>query len=221
MHPFLSKLSLGALMIIFNLFFGFKSSCNDLIHKGGANIIYIYPKENQVIYYHDLILRWQNKENKGCQRLQLSIVKDFSEIFIDTILQGYSFPIKDLEKNKEFYWRITDASTDIINPYSADYSFFKTTSLHLQYPENNFGLNLIPTYAGDQQLLFIDNPHLLKYSLSILSIEDKSRIFDRQTCSSNQCIPTYKLPKGKYILKIHFTEKEINSISEVLLTQDE
>ena len=221
MYPFLSKLSFGFLLVFFQIFFGFKSSCAAFFEKCISTVEYIYPKENQVIFYQNLRLSWQNRKDIAIQRLQISSHKDFSDILIDTIVEGFTFDIESLEKNKEFYWSITDAADENVKPYIGDYSFFKTTSLHLQYPENILSLNFIPVHTGNQQLLFIDNPELLSYSISIFSFEENIRKLDRVTCSSYQCVPIYKLPKGKYKLKIHFTEKEDNHTSEILLTQNE
>ncbi len=221
MYLFLSKLTLGVILIFFQLSIGGKASCESKIDQGIFALEYIYPKENQVVYYQNLKLNWQHHGGEFNQRFQLSRTKDFSETFIDTLIQGFSFEIESLEKNKEFYWRISDTSRKTDNSYMADYSFFKTTSLNLEGVDSSFALNLIPTHTGDQQLLFIDNPGLLNYSISIFSADENIKKFDRITCSANQCVPVYKLPKGKYILKIHFFQKEPDNISEILLTQNE
>lgn len=140
---------------------------------------------------------------------------------MDTILNDHLFTIKSLKENKEYYWRILNESEKIGKQNYNDYSFFKTTSLLLQYEKNTSGLNLIPTYAGDQQLLLIDNPLCKNYSITIVNIEEKIRKIDRTTSSASQWIPTYKLPKGNYILRIHIPEQEYNNISEIMLTQNE
>jgi hypothetical protein len=197
-------------------------------HYGVANtfkklpqIKYIYPQENQVVYFQNLQLNWQNIQGKSNQRLQISCSKNFEIMFMDTILNDHLFTIKSLKENKEYYWRILNESEKIGKQNYNDYSFFKTTSLLLQYEKNTSGLNLIPTYAGDQQLLLIDNPLCKNYSITIVNIEEKIRKIDRTTSSASQWIPTYKLPKGNYILRIHIPEQEYNNISEIMLTQNE
>jgi hypothetical protein len=220
LYLFSIKSSFGAIFILFLLTLGKGECCATNLAPNKATIEYIYPAINEVIYYQNLTLMWQNYHTSR-QRLQLSQCKDFSTTLIDTMVNGNTFNIKSLEINKEYYWRIVHKTIDASNSVWEDYSFFKTTSLQLGQTDQNLKLKLIPIYAGDLQLLYIDNPELLQYTISIFTADDNIKKFDRVTCSAYQYVPTYKLAQGKYILKIHFTEKEDNNISEILLTQNE
>lgn len=182
---------------------------------------YIFPKENQVVFNCNLTLQWRSNASVSHQRLQISFSKNFDHSIIDTVLSGQSFILEKLEKNKEYYWRILMVVPDMNKPIYSDFSFFKTTSLQLQEPDQTLRLNLIPTYAGEQQVLYIDNPYHIHYVVEVKNARDNTMIFNRQSFSSSECIPTYKFPKGKYILTFQFSEDAKQRTQEILLTQTE
>lgn len=182
-----------------------------------ASTRYIYPQENQTVYYKNVTLNWSLNIKPSPVTLQISENKNFTCIIIDTLINSSSFHTSVLGKSKEYFWRILSSDE---NREDQLFSFFKTTTLKIDY-HTPCCLQLIPTTLGELPLLYIDNPDFKQYSISIHSLDNFEKVIEKKSGSEYQCIPAYKFPKGRYLIKIQVPEEEINNISEILMTKDE
>jgi len=201
-----------------------KIKADDLVHFSNFNaqIKYVYPTENQVVFYDHIRLQWNNKNPQTDQRLQVSCHKDFTYIILDTVLQGESFVLPKLEKNREFYWRIfADSSKTKASYQYFSFCFFKTTSLHLHDIEMMHDFQIIPSHIGNIQLLYVDNPNQKQYTISIFDIKNRVKVLEVKSKSSYQCIRTQNLVKGSYLMKLQIDSYPEKTAQEIRFTQAE
>lgn len=181
------------------------------------DVNYLFPTENQTVFYKEITLSWTCHKKMDGGLLQISENKDFTSLVLETQVKGNSFTAFHLTHTKEYYWRV-------INPADSknynDFSFFKTTSLNIDY-RTPCCLNLIPTHIGDQPLLYVDNPDSRHYTISIHDLDNFDKVLEKNSSSEYQCIPAYKLSKGKYLIKIKVPDEEYNNISEIVMIKDE
>ncbi|MBK9568177.1 MAG: hypothetical protein IPO37_24380 [Saprospiraceae bacterium] len=182
-----------------------------------SRLKYIFPQENQTVFYKDITLTWSIGNLQPIVTLQISENRDFSHIILDTVISGTALNMPLLAKSKEYFWRVL---TNENSEKSGQYSFFSTTALKIEY--NTFCcLNLIPTCIGELPLLYIDNPDFKHYTVSIHHLGNFEKVLERNSASEYQCIPAYKLAKGKYLIKIKIPDEEHNNISEIIMIKDE
>lgn len=179
-------------------------------------IQYIYPQENQTIYYKNITLSWSNGSVPHSGIIQISENKEFTKIITESQVTQNSYSTSALGKCREYYWRVLsmDKKSD------GQYSFFKTTTLLLHF-QTPCCLNIIPTSIEDKALIYVDNPEFRNYNIAIHDLDNFERVLERHSASEYQCIPVYKFRKGRYLIRIKVPDEENNNISEILMTMEE
>ncbi|MBK8054813.1 MAG: hypothetical protein IPK35_16480 [Saprospiraceae bacterium] len=197
----------------FSCLYGFK---DDAV-TSSSRLRYVFPQENQTVFYKDITLKWSISRLQPMVTLQISENRDFSHIILDTMISGTALNMPSLAKSKEYFWRVL---TNENSEKSGQYSFFSTSALKIEY--NTFCcLNLIPTSVGELPLLYIDNPDFKLYTVSIHHLDSFEKVLERNSASEYQCIPAYKFSNGKYLIKIKVPDEEHNNISEIIMIKDE
>ncbi|HQV67984.1 MAG TPA: hypothetical protein PLO48_14315 [Saprospiraceae bacterium] len=160
------------------------------------------PTENQVVHYKNIYLTWENPCG-DISKFQMAEDSDFQKVLIDTMLNNNSLTISELARHREYHWRVSNVSGQQIGTFSE--SFFKTSSIQLDEYYNQNSVEFIPTWIGNNEILYVSNPE---------KIDCKIKIFDeKETMISQKCIKQEKFafrteswPRGMYKLILSFPD---------------
>lgn len=181
-----------------------------------SDVNYVGPAENGTVYHKDIKLHWdQPDQNNHFYRLEVSMEKSFAHIIIDTLLYEPRLSIADLAPKQEYYWRVNH-KTNRTKPYFGDqYSFFKTTSTNINVSDVNSDIKIIPTWVGDQDIIYIDNPTEKYYDIIFKNI-DIDQVYRHDNGSDGYIIRTNGWKKGRYDVEVYVSDALVQTSSLLL-----
>jgi hypothetical protein len=181
---------------------------------------YLWPEENEVVFNQNIELKWHASLPSKSYNLQVATDKNFEQKILDTFTEKQFCLIKKLARHKNYFWRIVHDVKDIDHKHkNTEYSFFKTTSIHMEESQNNTDVSLIPSWIDNNELIYIDNPEKLEYLVTVIRLEENSKIFSRKTNNEKQSILTQDWPRGRYIVDLKIGDRS-NQFTEITLTQN-
>lgn len=164
-----------------------------------VNILYTNPLENQVVYHKNIQLNWQ-KSGSSLSKLQVSTDENFTNIIVDTTIIDQQFNIQSLEKHKDYFWRVYDPTSEILDIKNG--SFFKTSAIQLD-DATNTTIDVIPTWLDGQDVLFLDNPSKLKYVITV--VDEKDNIITKKYLALEKyIISTSNWKNGMYKILLEY-----------------
>jgi len=181
---------------------------------------YLWPEENKVVFNRNIELKWQGSLPYKSYHLQVATDKNFEQKILDTFTDKQFCIIKKLARHKNYFWRIVSDFMSIgANNKNIEYSFFKTTSIHMDESRKNTYVYLIPSWIDNKELIYIDNPENLEYAVTVISLEEKCKKFSRKTNTEKQSILTQDWPRGRYIVDLKIGDMA-NQVTEFTLMQN-
>ncbi len=210
-------------LIVFSFFaFQTESNAQKVLQDFTSNDVqeYLLPEENKVVFNQNIELKWHGSLLSKSYNLQVATDKNFEQKILDTFTEKQFCVIKKLARHKNYFWRIVHDFKNIDNNYkNTEYSFFKTTSIHMDESRKNTDVSLIPSWIDNKELIYIDNPEKLEYAVTVISLEEKCKKFSRKTNTEKQSILTQDWPRGRYIVDLKIGDRS-NQVTEITLTQN-
>ena len=170
--------------------------------KYDQRLICKLPTENQVVFYKKVYLTWENPCG-SVSKFQMAENSDFQKVLIDTILNNNSLAIPELEKHREYHWRVSNVSEKEHGTFSE--SFFKTSSIQLDENYNQNSVEFIPTWIGNNEILYVSNPQKIDCRIKIF---DEKEMMISQKCIKEEkfAFRTESWPRGMYKLILSFPD---------------
>jgi hypothetical protein len=132
----------------------------------------VFPSDNETVFYQDIQLGWPI--STATTRLQLSYDESFSQLVLDTIIDGHIHSLRSQAANKNYYWRYQH---DKLN-WSKIQSFYTSHIKIESSPVENFPIKLITSRLQKDNSIIIDNPdHKL---LDVEVYDGEGRLLIRQ-----------------------------------------